>query len=66
MKITQQIHFEFNKDMIRTESFPVLDAVVDVLQKNPEMRIEVQGHTDNKGSARLQQEPLRSPRGLGR
>jgi OmpA-OmpF porin, OOP family len=52
VKITQQIHFEFNKDKIRPESFPVLDAVVEVLQKNPEIKIEVQGHTDNKGSAK--------------
>jgi outer membrane protein OmpA-like peptidoglycan-associated protein len=52
VKITQQIHFEFNKDRIRPESFPVLDAVVDVLSKNPEIKIEIQGHTDNVGAAR--------------
>jgi OmpA-OmpF porin, OOP family len=51
VKITQQIHFEFNKDKIRPESFPVLDAVVDALQKNRAIKIEVQGHTDNKGAA---------------
>jgi OOP family OmpA-OmpF porin len=50
VKITQQIHFEFNKDKIRPESFPVLDAVVDVLDKNPKITLEVQGHTDNKGA----------------
>jgi OmpA-OmpF porin, OOP family len=51
IKITQQIHFEFDKDVIRRESYPILDAVADVLLKNPTMRIEVQGHTDNKGAA---------------
>lgn len=51
VKITQQIHFEFNKAKIRPESFPVLDAVVDVLVKTPDIQIEVQGHTDNKGNA---------------
>jgi outer membrane protein OmpA-like peptidoglycan-associated protein len=51
VKITQQIHFEFNKARIRPESFPVLDAVVDALNKNPDIRIEVQGHTDNIGGA---------------
>lgn len=50
IKITQQIHFEFDKDKIRPESFPILDAVVDVLVQNPKIRIEIQGHTDNKGS----------------
>ena len=52
VKITQQIHFEFNKDKIRPESFPVLDAVVEVLGKNPDIKLEVQGHTDNKGAAK--------------
>jgi len=51
VKITQQIHFEFNKDKIRPESFPVLNAVVEALQKLPSIKIEVQGHTDNKGTA---------------
>jgi OOP family OmpA-OmpF porin len=50
VKITQQIHFEFNKDKIRPESFRVLDAVVEVLDKNPAITLEVQGHTDNKGA----------------
>ncbi len=49
VRITQQIHFEFDKDVIRSVSFPVLDAVVDVLGKNPKVKIEVQGHTDNVG-----------------
>ena len=51
VKITQQIHFEFNKDVIRKESYPVLDAVVEAIQKNPSIKLEVQGHTDNKGTA---------------
>lgn len=51
IKITQQIHFEFDKDKIRPESFPVLDAVVEVLVQNPKIRLEIQGHTDNKGAA---------------
>jgi outer membrane protein OmpA-like peptidoglycan-associated protein len=51
VKITEQIHFEYDKDKIRPDSFPVLDAVVEVLEKSPDIKIEVQGHTDNKGSA---------------
>ncbi len=52
VKITQQIHFEYNKDKIRAESHPVLDAVVEVLTKNTSIKLEVQGHTDDKGSAK--------------
>ncbi|EYF07351.1 OmpA family protein [Chondromyces apiculatus] len=50
IKITQQIHFEFDKDKIRSESFLILDAVVEVLQQNPKIKLEIQGHTDNKGA----------------
>jgi OmpA-OmpF porin, OOP family len=51
VKITKQIHFEFDKDKIRPESFAIIDAVADVLRKFPDMKLEIQGHTDNKGSA---------------
>ncbi len=30
---------------------PVLDEAVTVLRKNADLRIEIQGHTDNTGSA---------------
>lgn len=51
VKITQQLHFAFNKATIQPISFPVLDAVADVLQKSPSIKLEVQGHTDNRGTA---------------
>jgi OmpA-OmpF porin, OOP family len=51
IRITQQIHFEFNKSVIRAESFPILDAVVQVLKDNPKISLEIQGHTDNVGNA---------------
>ncbi|MCS6899580.1 MAG: OmpA family protein, partial [Myxococcales bacterium] len=51
VKILQQIHFEFDKDKIRPESYPIIDAVAEVLRQYPEMTLEIQGHTDNKGSA---------------
>ena len=49
IKITQQIHFAFGKATIRPISHKVLDAVVEVLNDNPKIKIEVQGHTDNRG-----------------
>lgn len=55
IRITQQIHFEFNKATIRSESFPILDAVVQVLKDNAKMTLEIQGHTDNVGSATYNQ-----------
>jgi OmpA-OmpF porin, OOP family len=51
IKILQQIHFQFDKDKIRPESFKILDAVIEALHAYPKIHLEIQGHTDNKGSA---------------
>lgn len=51
IKILQQIHFEYDKDKIRKESFPIVDAVADILKQKTNVKVEVQGHTDNKGNA---------------
>lgn len=51
IRITQQIQFDFNKSTVKPVSFPILDAVKDVLVANPKISIEVQGHTDNVGRA---------------
>jgi outer membrane protein OmpA-like peptidoglycan-associated protein len=51
IRITQQIQFDFNKSTIKPGiSFKILDEVVGVLNDNPKISLEVQGHTDNKGS----------------
>jgi outer membrane protein OmpA-like peptidoglycan-associated protein len=51
IRITQQIQFEFNKAVIKGAiSFKILDEVVSVLNDNPKIDLEVQGHTDNKGA----------------
>jgi len=55
IRITQQIQFDFNKATIKPVSFPILDAVNDVLVANPKITIEVQGHTDNVGQATYNQ-----------
>ena len=55
IRITQQIQFEFNKATIKPVSFPILDAVREVLVANPNIRLEVQGHTDNVGQAAYNQ-----------
>lgn len=51
IRITQQIQFDFNRSTIKAVSFPILDAVKDVLAGNPKISLEVQGHTDNVGQA---------------
>ncbi|HSA58080.1 MAG TPA: OmpA family protein [bacterium] len=49
--ITKKIHFEFDKAVIRPISFRILDAVVDIMKQNPDIRkVQVEGHCDAKGS----------------
>ncbi len=48
--IHQQIFFETNRAVIRSVSFPILDTVAQVMRDFPDISIEVQGHTDSRGS----------------
>ncbi|MBN1252672.1 MAG: OmpA family protein [Bacteroidales bacterium] len=45
------IFFDFNSQSLKSESFPELNRVVKVLNENPNLEIEMAGHTDNVGIA---------------
>jgi OmpA-OmpF porin, OOP family len=45
------IFFDTNADRIRPESEPVLKQIGDMLAAHPEMRLAIEGHTDNVGAA---------------
>jgi OOP family OmpA-OmpF porin len=47
--------YDSNSSYIRAEAYPLLDEVAIILEKNPAMEVEVQGHTDNKGTAKYNQ-----------
>jgi len=44
------IKFDFNKATIKPESYPILDEAAAILTSHPEIRVEIQGHTDSIGS----------------
>jgi outer membrane protein OmpA-like peptidoglycan-associated protein len=44
------IFFDFDETTLRQESITELNQVVDFLKSNPTVKIEISGHTDNKGS----------------
>ncbi|MFA6596161.1 MAG: OmpA family protein [Ignavibacteriaceae bacterium] len=44
------VNFEFNKSALSPESYPILVNAVQVLLVNPDIKVEIQGHTDNIGS----------------
>ncbi len=50
IEILDVIYFEYNKAIIQTRSYPILDAIVATMQGNPSIQlIEIQGHTDERG-----------------
>ncbi|HEX6631730.1 MAG TPA: peptidoglycan-associated lipoprotein Pal [Gemmatimonadaceae bacterium] len=48
--MTQMIHFDFDKSDLRAEAQSTLDAKIPLFQANPEMRIRISGHADERGS----------------
>lgn len=49
------IFFDFDKYNLKEASFPELNRVVKFLNDNPKITIEIDGHTDNKGSDQYNQ-----------
>lgn len=44
------VFFDFDKAVLKQESFPELERVVQMLKDKPTMSIEIAGHTDNRGT----------------
>lgn len=49
-KLTALIHFDFNKSAIRAGDAQVLDDKIPILLDNPDVRIEIAGNCDERGS----------------
>lgn len=43
------VTFDFNKDILKPDSAPVLEKAAALLKARPALKVEVQGHTDNVG-----------------
>ena len=48
--VTNNILFETGRATLKPESMSEIQKVADYMKKNPSVRFEVQGHTDNQGS----------------
>ncbi len=44
------IYFDFDKTILKPESYTELARVIDFLNQNPNVAIEIAGHTDSRGS----------------
>ena len=49
--IALYINFDTNKSVIKPESKSIIDQIVEMLKSNPELKLSVEGHTDNVGNA---------------
>jgi len=54
--VTYGIYFDFNSATIRPQSAAVLQTIADVMKKNPQWSLSVEGHTDNIGGAAANQD----------
>ncbi|MFP4605153.1 MAG: OmpA family protein [Bacteroidales bacterium] len=48
--ILKNIYFETNSAKLKSESYPELERVANLLKENPSIKLEISGHTDNVGS----------------
>lgn len=48
--IEEMIQFETGKAVIKTESYKILDSVVQVMEDYPQLEVRIEGHTDSDGS----------------
>ncbi|WP_188621039.1 OmpA family protein [Flavobacterium suaedae] len=46
----KNIYFDYNKSNIKPETAAELDKLVGIMEQNPDMKIEVKAHSDNRGS----------------
>ncbi len=49
--VLNNIFFDFDKATLKPESIMELEKVYDLMTANPQMKVELSGHTDNKGTA---------------
>jgi peptidoglycan-associated lipoprotein len=45
------VHFEFDRYTLRPDALRVLDEAIAAMQANPTLRLEIEGHTCNIGTA---------------
>ena len=54
--VLKGVYFDTDKWDLKPFAYPILNEVVFVLKRNPDLKIEIQGHTDNVGDAQYNRE----------
>ncbi|HET7427002.1 MAG TPA: OmpA family protein, partial [Gemmatimonadales bacterium] len=50
--VVYDLYFDFNSDGIRQESEPTLREIAEVMRRNPDWKLSIEGHTDDVASDR--------------
>ncbi len=48
--LARRVHFDFDRSSVRPDDAAILDEKLAVLQRNPDLRIQIAGHCDERGS----------------
>jgi len=48
--VSYGIYFDVNKDVVKPESYGTLKGIAQVLTENPDVKIQIVGHTDSDGA----------------
>lgn len=57
IQVNEKIHFEFDSAEIKEESHDLLNEIAQVINDHPEiLKLRIEGHTDNVGSAKYNQD----------
>lgn len=51
-RVTLDVEFDFNKDIVKPRYMPQIKDVAQVMADYPDLKVMIEGHTDNIGSAR--------------
>lgn len=47
----ENIHFDFDKSFIRNDAKPILTNVASYMKKNPDAKLQIEGHCDERGTS---------------
>jgi len=48
--IFKDVQFDSGRWTLKSSSFPILDQIADTLKQAPDLKVEIQGHTDSQGN----------------
>ena len=52
MEVRLEIYFDTDKAVVKPVYYPEIEKVAEYLKEHPDVKIEIQGHTDSTGSAK--------------